>query len=510
MSRARSAFLGSVSSHVFMIVNMVISIMVTPLILRFLDKEEYGFYVILFQIIGYLSILDFGLGGAITRSLAANRGTDETSKLAINKIISTSFFTYSFLGAVVVTLGFCFAPFMPRYFEMNSALSAISIPITLTLSIFIGLQFPLKVFSSIFYAHQRQLLSNMVGSGIAILNTVLPVVFLYFGQGLWSFVYTNIACSLISIIVTFALMRKHYPYLKVNRSFFDGSLLKELFNFGFFLFLGSISYQIVFFTDRFFIGSFVSLTAATMYALSIKAPDILRELIFKITDNALPAMVEIGSKEGEVKSKDIHQKLLLITVCLSTIAFWLLYVLNQRFLFLWVGNQYFIGQTVLLLALIIMVQHNVLHVSALSLYGIGMVKGSSIMGLAEALLNLVLTIWLGKIYGIKGILIATIIACWLSVMWFIPGATMKYLKIRPKEYLLKPLFVPLLAISILGIGLHFLSNYLFELISTTWVSFILISFANALLLCAFVWIVFLRKEFSVYIPQKFKKYLLLN
>jgi O-antigen/teichoic acid export membrane protein len=274
--------------------------------------------------------------------------------------------------------------------------------------------------------------------------------------------------------------------------------------------LGAISYQIVFFTDRFFIGSFVSLTAATMYALSIKAPDILRELIFKVTDNALPAMVEIGSKEGEIKSKDIHQKLLLVTVCLSTIAFWLMYILNQRFLFLWVGDQYFVGQTILLLALIIMVQHNILHVSGLSLYGIGMVKGSSIMGLAEALLNLVLTILLGKVYGVKGILIATIIACWLSVMWFIPYITMKYLKIKLTEYLFKPLLVPLLAISGVGIGLHFLSDYLFGLISTTWVSFILISFANALLLCGFVWTVFLRKEFSVYIPAKLKSYLLFH
>ena len=97
MSRTKSAFLGSISSHVFMILNMLISIVVTPLILKFLDNEEYGFYVILFQIIGYLSILDLGLGGALTRSLASNRGEDETSKLAINKIISTSFFTYSFL-----------------------------------------------------------------------------------------------------------------------------------------------------------------------------------------------------------------------------------------------------------------------------------------------------------------------------------------------------------------------------------------------------------------------------
>jgi O-antigen/teichoic acid export membrane protein len=510
MSRVKSAFFGSLSSHVFMILNMLVSIVATPLILKFLDREEYGFYVILFQIIGYLSVLDLGLGGAITRSLASNRGEDEVSKLAINRIVSTSFFTYSFLGAVVIILGFCFAPIMPKYFAMHSALSAIAVPITLTLSIFIGLQFPLKVFGSIFYAHQRQLLSNTVGFSITLLNTILPVILLYLGQGLWSFVYTNIVCSLIYIIATFVLMRKYYPFLKISRSYFQKNLLQQLFNFGFFLFLGSVAYQVVFFTDRFFIGAFVSLTAATMYSLTIKAPDILRELIFKITDNALPAMVEIGTKEAENKSKTVHQKLLLITVCLSGIAFWLMYILNQWFLLLWVGNQYFAGQSILFLALVIMVQHNILHVSGLSLYGIGVIKGSSLMQIAEAILNLGLTIWLGKIYGIEGILSATIIACWLSVMWYIPYITMVKLKIKFYEYLVKPILIPLFFISLAGSLLYFLANRFFATVPVTWISFVLVSGTIAFLLAIMVWIAFLRNELAEYVPVRYKKYLFIS
>jgi len=187
-----------------------------------------------------------------------------------------------------------------------------------------------------------------------------------------------------------------------------------------------------------------------------------------------------------------------------------MYILNRWFLFLWVGEQYFVGQQVLFLALIIMVQHNILHVSGLSLYGIGIVKGISLMGLAEALLNLVLTIWLGKIYGIQGILIATIIACWLTVMWYVPFITMKNLKIELNEYLLKPLLIPILAISGLGAIFYFFTNYIFDIIPITWLSFSVISFITALLLMCFVWIVFLRKEFSEYIPVRLRKYLLFN
>ena len=42
MSRAKSAFWGSVSSQVFMIITMLLTVVITPLVLKFLDKEEYG------------------------------------------------------------------------------------------------------------------------------------------------------------------------------------------------------------------------------------------------------------------------------------------------------------------------------------------------------------------------------------------------------------------------------------------------------------------------------------
>jgi O-antigen/teichoic acid export membrane protein len=507
MSRAKSAFLGSISSHVFMIINMLISIIVTPLILKFLDKEEYGFYVILFQIIGYLSMLDFGLAGAITRSLASNRGEDDVSKLAINKIISTSFFTYSLLGVVVIVIGFCFAPFMPQYFEMQSALAAIAIPITLTLSIFVGLQFPLKVFSSIFYAHQRQLLSNTIGFSITLLNTLLPVVLLYLGQGLWSFVYTNIACSLIYIIATFMLMRNYYPFLRISRIFFSKALLKQLFNFGFFLFLNSIAVQVVFFTDRFFIGALVSLSAVAMYSITAKAPELAREFIFRVTDNAYPAIVEINHKQGEDRLKLIHQKLLLITVCCSGIAFWYIYIANKWFINLWVGENFFAGTTIMFLTLLLMLQHTILHVSASCLQSAGIVKGFSVVSIIEAIINIILTLILGKLLGIKGILLATLIAGGLTTVWYVPYTALRHMKISLTEYLLKPLIIPLIAISFLGILLNWICSVLTSYITINWLYFILFSFFLVVILGSFVWIVFLRKEVALYIPLRFRKYL---
>jgi O-antigen/teichoic acid export membrane protein len=218
-------------------------------------------------------------------------------------------------------------------------------------------------------------------------------------------------------------------------------------------------------------------------------------------------MVEISSKESENKLRDIHQKLLLITVCCATIAAWVIFIINPWFIELWVGDVFFAGKTILALALVIMLQLTILHVSAVCLYGVGSIKGISIVSLIEAALNLILTLWLGKIFGIKGILIATIAASWLTAMWYVPWSTLKHLKIGLKDYLFKPLLVPFFIISGLGLSLYFLTVDLFRMIPLNWFNFFVATIIIGVLFAAFAWVVFLKKYFLQYVPLRFKKYL---
>jgi O-antigen/teichoic acid export membrane protein len=508
MSRARAAFLGSISSQVFMVVNMLLGIIITPILLKFLNKEEFGLSTVIFQLVGYINMLDFGLGNAMSRNLAANRGDDENSKITVNKIMSTTFFTFSVIGALVIIGGLSLSPFIPELFEMRGSLNQVAVAIIISLSISIGIQFPLRAFYGIFYAHQRQMLSNSVGFLMTFLNIILPVVFLYFNYGLWSFVYTNIICSLVGISTIMLLNRKYYPYIKIRPAFFDKTILSEMFHFGFFIFLNAIAYQVIFFTDRFFIGSLVSLSAVTIFSLTAKAPEFGRELIFKITDNAFPALVEINSKEGESKLKSVHQKLLLVTSCCFSIGFWMILILNVWFLKLWVGDGFFAGQAIFLLALGLMVIQTLIHVSGVCLIGAGLVKGFSLISLLEAAINISLTLWLGKMFGVAGVLLATVIAGSLTSLWYIPYTAMKFMKIRFTEYL-KAIFGPLISISVVGMCLYWISRYLFGHIELNWVNFFAVALLLAIIFVTFTWSLFLRKELLHYIPYKIKRYLYL-
>ena len=66
----------------------------------------------------------------------------------------------------------------------------------------------------------------------------------------------------------------------------------------------------LFFYRSVFYRVFCFLSAVTIYYLTAKVPEICMNLVFKITDNAYPAMVEIVSKEDGDKFKQVHQKVI--------------------------------------------------------------------------------------------------------------------------------------------------------------------------------------------------------
>ncbi|WP_162303788.1 oligosaccharide flippase family protein [Paracnuella aquatica] len=491
-----------------MIISMLMAMITTPLVLKFLDKEEYGLSTILFQIVSYLSLLDFGLGAAVSRFLATTRGNDEDAQHNMNKIISTAFYIYTALGVLVLIIGLSFAPMIPRFFDMKPELHGVAVSIGYTLSIFIALQFPLKVFSSIFFAHQRLVLSNTMSFIVNMLNQILPIVFLAFGLGLWSFVMTNIIGTLISVTVTLILLRKFYPYLRIRIKLFDRELVRKLFSFGFYMFLNVIAVYLIMFTDRFFIGTLVSLSVVTMYMLTAKIPEICRDLIFRITDNTYPALVEISEKENRDRFVRVHQKLLLITTACVMVAAFMILILNEWFMELWVGASFFAGTEILLLTLGLMILHCILHVSSVCLNSAGIVKGFTLVSVVEAAFNVGLTFWLGKMYGIQGILWATIIASALTSLWYVPRTAVKYMNISMMDYLWKPLLLPLFAVGSFGTLVYMASNYLMKGMPVTWINLIAIGTVTGLLFALFIWFAFLKKEIVEFMPDSIKRKLL--
>ncbi|WP_078062797.1 lipopolysaccharide biosynthesis protein [Solirubrum puertoriconensis] len=509
ISRSRSAFWGTISSQVFTIITMLVAIISTPLMVRFLDKEAYGLSIIFFQIINYLSLFDFGLSTAVNRSLALHRGDDEYNRGMVNRIVSTGVFTGAFFGLLVTISGSIFAPFVPELFNLRPDLAAPTVPIVITLSLLVGGQLAQRGFAGIFYAHHRQPLVGTPYFIIGNVGTGLTILLLSRGVGLWAFAYVNAFQFLANLLVQVWLLRRYYPDLRVKLSLYDQVLMKSMMSYGIFMFLHGIATQIILFTDRLVIGKVLSLSLVTIFSITVRIPEVGMTLLSSITGNALPAVAEIVVHEGPESAKKHFKRMMILMVSLSMMAFWLMLSLDQWFINLWVGDDFFAGNYILLLALVIMVQQTITRTGSFFLDAKGVVSGSSVVALVEAGLNLAISITLGKIFGMSGILWGTIIAALLTSFWYTPFLLQKHLGIPIQEFVFESLLKPVVGISVLGAAVYWLVNWLHRPALSGWIPFLLVAACAGSLMAAVVWIVYLRHSMGQYVPARLRRYLLL-
>jgi O-antigen/teichoic acid export membrane protein len=94
---------GALLSYASIFVSIIIGLLYTPIMLRLLGQSEYGLYSLIGSVVGYLSILDLGLGNAIVRYTARNRAVgDKEAESSLNGMFIA---LYSVIAVLTIAIG---------------------------------------------------------------------------------------------------------------------------------------------------------------------------------------------------------------------------------------------------------------------------------------------------------------------------------------------------------------------------------------------------------------------
>jgi len=458
MSRTKSAFLGTISSQVYAVIAILISLFSLPIIVHHLNPEIYGLSIIIFQITSYLGLFDFGLTAGVERYLAGTKTDSSENREIVKKIICTSLVVYIIFALCILLSGSIFAIYSNHLFKVPAKYDVRYI--VMVVSIVLALQTILRAITGIFFAHQRQLLSNTLSFVLNFSNSVIVVVLVLLDYGLWSFAYAQVIVFIITAVLNLYYFRKYYSYVEFNLKYYDFKLIKEMFKYGYSVFMIGVSAQIIFQTDRILVGYFVSLTAVTIYSVTTRLPELTTQFLWKITDNAFPGIVETVKNNKQALIK-IHDDLMNITISLSVMAFWYIAVVSQPFIKLWVGESYFVGNIFLFsITYLYLIQHTVIHVTAMCLSAAGIVKRLSVVYFIEAMLNIVISIILVKKYGTLGVIYGTIISGLITSAWFTPFLAINYMQSTLIKYLYA-IVKPLTVATVTGFILYLIFDKLF-------------------------------------------------
>jgi len=433
---------------------ILITFLITPLVVHGLGNTAYGVWGLIGQLLGYSSLLDFGVRIAVTRFVARHLALAQARE--INKVLTTSLIFTCFSAALALVGGVVGAYLLPRLFAIPSELLFQARLSCMVVAAGIAVTFPGSVFHGCVTATSRYDLLSIRNISTNVTRALLLWFFLRRGYGLLAVATISTGTLYLGYGLDFLLARRLLPYVRLRREFFDVSTLRSLVTFSVYVFVLSVSWRLIFMTDNVVVGFVLGPVAVTFYTVGLQVADMLRDSLSNITALYAP----LASQMDALKQKDSLRRLFLggarmglLYVLAGVVG---LTVLGPRFLGFWLGESFVDRSGPILILLAIETAFYTLALTCSQvLYGMNRHKVNAWLSLSNATANFVLSTILIRWWGAVGVAWGTLIPAFIVEAIILPVYTASILRISLARFYRSVVLRPLIAAAPYGLWLWF-------------------------------------------------------
>lgn len=396
---------GSILSLLSIGIGMLIQIFYTPFYMSHLGASDYGINSLVQSIMGYMGMLNLGLGNAMLRYTVRYRAE---GKIEEEKSLNGMFILiFSIIMFISILIGFYIYINIPNFFGEKFTIDELSKTrkVFVIMLLNVAVSFPAGVFSTNISSKEKFLYQRGLGLITMILNPLIGGYLMLRGYGL-----VAITCS----TVFFALFSSGFNVIyaiqlgmRVKFTEFNWMILKEIVSYSFFIFLNIVIDRIYWGTDRIIIGRYIGTTAVGIYAIGAIFNNIYISFSTAVSGVLFPKVnrMIVEGKDKELSDFFIKigrlQYILLGLISSGFILF------GKDFIRFWLGEGYVEAYTIAIWTMI------PLTVPLIQNLGIAIVQAKnkhqfrSVVYFFIALINVVTSIFLVKKYGSVGCAIAT-------------------------------------------------------------------------------------------------------
>ena len=476
-----------ITTLLLQIITLICGLIVPRLLLGAYGSEGYGATTSSSQFLSYITLLEGGIGGvaraALYKPLA--EGNRERVTVIINEL--KYFFRIiayiSIAYAVVLACTFKFISHIECYNWMTTFLLVLVMAISTFGQYFIGISY-----SALIQADQRVYFVNILSIATTIINAVMTIILVYNGSGL---VFVKLVSSVIFLLKPTAMwlyVKRRYGLSETNER--DKDALSQRWT-G----LGQhIAYYINSNTDVAVLTLLDSLKAVSVYSVYHMVTSNIQNIVFAFCSGMEPLFGDMIAKKEQDQLNQAFTFYENMTSFVCCILFSTVYAMIIPFIRIYTRGiddvkyfqpvfAYLITTASLIFCLRFPYQHTITAA--------GHFKKTRWAAYGEALINIIISVLLVRIFGIVGVAIGTIAAMGFRLCY-----SVVYLS---KDITQRPiaLFVKRSSVNLLNICIIMIFDYLVLrsiLIETylQWVGYAGVSFAIAVVLTICINVIFYK------------------
>jgi len=379
---------------------LVAGLFAIPVLIRQIGTDRFGVLMLAWALIGYMGLLDFGLGRAVTKFAADREATGASHE--IPAIFWDAVWALAALGVVGgAGLAALARPIAATALHVPAHLRAEVTSTVYVIAITVPLVTVTTGVRAVLEAQQRFAGINVVRSAAGVLGFALPVALLPYSCRLDTLVATLAGLRLLMLLSLWVIATQSLPGLSCIRAPRTAGL-KSLLCFGGWVTISNVVSPVLVYMDRFLIAAIASVGAVAYYATPHEMVTKLLMLPFALQTAVFPALSgSIAARDSKTVGLYKRTIELIVVALLPTVL--LVIALSQWVLSLWLGTSFashsFRVAQILALGVFI---NGVAHVPAALLQGSGRPDLCAKLHLIELPCYAVLCWALIRSFGIEG------------------------------------------------------------------------------------------------------------
>lgn len=434
-SRIKNTKRNIIASYILMVIQILFSFISKSVIVSTLGKEYLGLSSLFSSILTVLNVAELGFTTSIVYFMYKPLAEHDIDK--VSALLNYLRRVYKIVGSTILILGMLWLPFLKKVISGN-------IPDNINIY-FLYIFYLLNTSISYFlYAHktalltaiQRLDLTKIANCVVIVIQYTLQLIALICFQNYYLFVIAMIVgTGLSNVFAAYISKKKYAEYIcrgEISKE--DRRIIRRKVRGLLICNISIVTYSTL---DNIVISAFIGLTSVGIYSNYMTIYKAANQLIVMIR-SAMQSSVG-NSVATESVSKNLHD-VYLWQLLFSIIATWCttcMLCLYQPFMTIWMGKSMLLPRIDVILISIWFIADIVQQAQYLYLTATGMWYDLKYSYVFNTCCNLSLNIILGKMFGVTGVIVASLVTCIISgTFWQCIIIFKKYFKISARTYIL--------------------------------------------------------------------------
>ena len=413
-SKTYKSLLNARVNIIYFLLALSISFFSRKIFLEYLGDEFIGLTATLNSILSFLNITELGVISAVYYMLY--KPLQEDNRIEINKIISILGYIYKRIGWIIFSLAVIVSLFFPIIFNE----SEISLPVVyfgfysfLASSLF---SYFINYPTALFMADQRGYEIVRYSQLALILKTILGMFVAKFTGDFYLYISLDIVLGLATALIIQWRIKVVYPWLKVavkrgNVYLKEYPVILTKTKQIFFHKIGGFAQKEM---APVLIFAFSSLSTVAFYTNYTLITQKLSQLVNSALGSTF-ASIGILIAEGDAKKTfSVYKEMLALRFMVAGYLVFMLFVLLESFIKIWLGEEYILDPLVLVFLLIIVYIEFIRSATEQFLAGYGLFQDIW-APFTEAFICVVVSVSGGYFYGLPGVLLGNIVSLLIIV-----------------------------------------------------------------------------------------------